>query len=222
MTTKQRNSLMIELWPAAARAQGWKVSDRELRLRVLTIALHGNIKTLQDFQLAFERFQTSGDEPIASANDIGHGETFTTVKAVLKMLADDVAGTKEVGDPEINKARQKRHVILELIQCLSIYPVERPMGIDGAEAYAMAVIKGKFRRELSLEELTIRPFRHEGRVIPSQLDQLLWTLDRRLSDQPPAKSRREPGFRIAAGHTDHQMRQLARVRCKPTCKECFP
>lgn len=33
MTHSQRMTIVCELWPAAARAQGWKVSDRERRLR---------------------------------------------------------------------------------------------------------------------------------------------------------------------------------------------
>lgn len=227
MTTSQRNKLMIELWPAAARAQGWKVSDRDLRLRVLSIALSFEVHSAQHFQTLL-----ADDQPLpiqlASASDIDADKQFTAVKALLLMLSDNVSGAKEVGAPEINKGRQKLHVVLDLMRCLAIYPHEKPMGMEGAEKYVRTIVEGKFKRFIPLEELTIKPLqftdRKSGLVrrIPSQLDQLLITLDRRLNYEPQPGRRAQAGYRVAAGHTEHQMRKLAGVKCKPTCKECHP
>jgi hypothetical protein len=215
MTLPQRNKLMIELWPAACRAQGWKASDRNFRLFILSVAVSFEIGTLQQF---FQVMSTPVDKLprlLTTADEIDQGEEFTKVKAVLSLLSDSVAGARDAGDPALNLARQKRNVILSLMQCLSIYPLEKPMGVDGAEAYVTEIISGKFKRAMAIEELSYKPVRFtdrgtgEPRQIPSQLDQLLYTLSARVSK-----------YRQAAKHSEHQMRQIAGVRCRKTCQEC--
>jgi len=52
----------------------------------------------------------------------------------------------------------------------------------------------------------------------TQLNQLLSTLSERLHAK--GGKRRMCGYRIQRGHTLHQMRQLAGVRCDLGCKEC--
>ena len=182
MTSKQRNNLMIELWPEAARAQGWKVGDRELRLRVLSIALMCPVNSLAEFVAAFREYN---GEIIASANQINEDAEFTKVKNLLLLLADNLDGAGEVGKPQINKTRQKRHVILTLLGDLAGLPAGNPMGVAGAEAYVLKLMQDKFKRSF-IEDLSDEPIHFtdkktgKRRQIPSQLAQLLITLDRRV------------------------------------------
>lgn len=199
MTTDQRKSLMAKLWPAACRAQGWKASDRGLRLRVLGEAL---------------------GHPISTANAIQTEPEFDTVKAHLLKLAYNLQGAMESGHPEIGRARRLRTKIIELVRCLNLYT-------DG-EAYAREIIRDGTHRagcdvtafdqvplDRLLEELEAKPrWRKKGDKWierPSQLDQMLMTLSGRLNGKD--------GFRKQAGHTVHDMLIRAGLPCD--CKACW-
>jgi hypothetical protein len=100
MTTGQRVHLMAELWPAACRVQGWKVSDRTRRIDVLSRIL---------------------GRPIQSASDITTNADYDTVKRELLTLADHLdrgaMDTREEG-----RARRLRNFIRqELTPCLGLY-----------------------------------------------------------------------------------------------------
>ena len=158
MNVKQRNYLMIDLWPMACRTQHWKVSDRELRLRVLGEAI---------------------GRPIKSANDLNGTNDFDRVKAHLKALADSVQGAIEVDNPEMGKARRLRERISEVMRCIALY-------VADPDGYLREVIKdgmhGGRRHECpALEDLDARPRFRGSREMPSQLEQLLMTLSARLN-----------------------------------------
>lgn len=196
MTEKQRITLMADLWPAACKTQGWSKSDRELRLTVCSIALSFPISSVQDFGNLFY-----SDAPctrqLVSTNDIDADTDFTRVKAILRMLADNLQGAQEIDQPQINKARQLRHVVTGQIACLALYH-------DNPQAYVQELIRDKFARASrvsapSLDDLTDDPIvLRDGRRIPSQLRQLVMTLNGRLTK-----------VRKAASHTEEQMKEKA-------------
>lgn len=205
MTEKQRITLMADLWPAACKAQGWKASDRELRLNVCSIALSFQLHSVQDFGNAFY-----SDAPcvrvLQSTNDIGSDQDFTRVKMLLLMLADKLQGAHEIDQPQVNKARQLRFMIEEQTKCLALYH-------DNAQAYVAEIIRDKFNHASrafppSLDDLTDDPIElRNGRRIPSQLRQLVMTLNSRLTK-----------FRKAADQSECEMKRAAGVQCR--CKEC--
>jgi hypothetical protein len=97
MTDSQRMKIVCELWPAACRAQGWKVSDRERRLRVCSDAVK---------------------RPISSMTDLNNGEDIDAVFAHLRMLTDNLQGTIETEHPEIGEKRRLVKVVQDFIPLL--------------------------------------------------------------------------------------------------------
>ncbi len=99
--------------------------------------------------------------------------------------------------------------------CLALY-------VEDAAAYVSAVATDKFRwrtrdgmsRQLTLDDLddvpVIRTVRGELREFPSQLEQLKMTLAGRIGGKD--------GFRAKAGHSVHDMRTKAGLKCR--CKAC--
>ena len=187
MTTKQRIALMAQWWPEACRAQGWRVNDRALRLRVLSDAV---------------------GRPITSANQLNTKADVDSVIAHLGMLKDNVALTIETDHPEIGAARPLRFVIGEWqLKCLAVY-----MGHDGAQKYLAEIIRDKFRHAsrvmpLTIEQLDAAPVIRRNKAgelyeSPSQLDQVLMKLASAI------QSRRK-----AAGDSTHDMKLKAGVEC---------
>ncbi len=158
MTDPQRITLMATWWPAACRAQGWKVSDRTKRLEVLSAAVK---------------------RPINSANELNSKEDIGAVKAHLGMLADNVAATVETDRPDMDRARRLRFTIAEHLKCLALYH-------ENAPAWLASVIRDKFKHgsramPLTLDDLSAAPIiGRGGREIPSQLDQVVMTLARAI------------------------------------------
>jgi hypothetical protein len=204
MTKKQRIALMADLWPNACRAQGWRESDRDLRLYVCSIALACDIRGVQSFRAALFS-DVPLDRALKSTNEIDDDKDFTRVKGLLLMLADDLNGANEVGNPHLNKARQMLHVINEQIACLALYH-------DNAPAYVRQLCRDKFDQP-DFESLRSEPVRvlPDGRKLPSELQQLIITLNSRLHNK-------RSGFRVLAGDSDHDMRLKANLKC--ACKEC--
>ena len=112
---------------------------------------------------------------LESTNDLDNGTDVDRVKACLGMLADKMKETGEVGHPEIGRARRLRDAIRDQIKCLGVY-------IPKPRAFVAEIINDKFNRGRRSEILTIRDLTddpiilRDGREIPSQLDQLVYTL----------------------------------------------
>ena len=216
MTTSQRIWLMKSgsgLWANAARAQGWKEDDRDLRLNVLSEALR---------------------RPISGSGQINEREDFDAVKAHLQMLAASVKGTLETLDPSLSLARRLRHKVITQVRCLNLYT-------DG-EALARELIRDKFHRgEIDLAAFNEMPLprilesltaslryvesEETGRLEerPGQLQQLMISLDRLLHANPKPDSRgrcKQKGFRVLAKDSLHRMNMKAGLPCY--CTICKP
>ena len=224
MTPRQRITLQADWWPAACRAQAWKTGDRNLRLRVCAWAVSLENPT----QLSLLEAINSDRQPdrrLETTNDLDNKADVDRVKACLGMLADKMKETGEVGQPQIGRARRLRDVIRDQIKCLGVY-------ISKPRAFVAEIINDKFNRgrrgghsqPLTIRDLTDDPIiikdRDTGRVreIPSQLDQLVYTLGACLngSGKLRAGKRSRLGFRVAAEDTLHEMKIKAGVRCDCT------
>lgn len=236
MTDAQRTTIMADWWPAAARAQGWRASDRALRLRVLSVAVSfapGHFATVLEARAVIESDERLARE-LASASELDSRADVDRVKALLFFLADRLAGARELDDPEPGAARRSRVVIAEHLRCLALYPLEQPMGEAGAAALLAELISDMTNRgrrgdaeqlqRLTLDDLSDAPqfYRrkgsselHEG---PSQLARLVMRLSQLLhqNKQPDGPQ----GYRVRAGHSLHDMRRAAGLECH--CRECCP
>ena len=230
MTEAQRISLQSRWWPKACKAQGWKANDRDLRLRVLSLAIHFTFADVVEFRNALEQFETlvrlplpSGGKfvPLQSATDLNSTSHIDAVKALLLMLDDNLDKTHEQGKPEIGLGRRHVNVIEEKILCLSQYPIEKPMGLAGARAFCQEILNDKFNRgrkyqHLTLEDVDDRPRFIENKKTgkleeqPSQKQQLLMTINARLNGKD--------GYRAKAGHSVHDM--LVNVGLPCSCRQC--
>jgi hypothetical protein len=207
INTAQRTSIM-KLWGKVCKDRGWKQSDREFRLA---------------------KFGEIIGHPIASADDIERIDECTKLmKELSAMLGVNVKDGIEADNLYINRARVLRNVILtELIPCLELY-------VENANAYIAAIIEDKNRwwkidrpaRSMTLMDLTAEPIRKWDvktktmKEFPSQLDQMVYTLSSCLngSGRIYRGKKSRLGFRVAAGHSLHQMKTLAGVPCD--CTEC--
>lgn len=195
MTPKQRTRLMAYWWPAACRAQGWNSDDRALRLQVLSAAVK---------------------RPLETASDLDSTKDIDAVKAHLQALTDNLAAAIETGDPTIGEARRLRNVIMaETRPCLALYEKEN------TAHFIQTVIEGLIRwnitdrptRVATLDDLDGKPiYRRTGpchalKESPSQLHQAMMTLNARLHAK-----------RKAAGHSIHDMKTLAGIKCD--CSPC--
>jgi len=213
MTPRQRITLQADWWPAACRAQGWKVSDRDLRLRVCAWAVNLQNPTQLELLEAINSDRTPPRQ-LESTNDLDNGADVDRVKACLGMLADKMKETGEVGRPEIGRARRLRDVIRDQIKCLGVY-------IPKPRAFVAEIINDKFNRAGRLKTLTVRDLTddpiilRDGREIPSQLDQLVYTLGACLNGSGKLRGgkRARLGLRVEAGDTLHEMKMKAGVRC---------
>lgn len=116
MTTRQRISIMAERWPAACQTQGWDPKDRDLRLRVISEAV---------------------GRPITTMAELDNARDMDAVFARLGFLADNVARTIEVENPEPGERRRYLHLIRRHSGQLADY------GADPL-AYALAVARDRF------------------------------------------------------------------------------
>lgn len=206
MSPSQIKSLNGRLWPAACKAQGWPRKDKEAQELGWASERAFRLKTLGDIL---------GRE-LSSSSDIGMVEEFTQVKDRLLMLADNLKGAAEDGDAVPNALRTRRWVALRDIKCLLIYV---------KESYVRAILAERFERagvcHTAFDALPLPKVIEEFDDV-RVLDELLSTLGQRLHAKGFKRAdgtwRRQPGKRVAAGHTLHQMRTLAGVQCD--CKGC--
>lgn len=232
MTPQQRITIMADWWPAACRAQGWKSADRALRMRVLSVAVSfppGTFATILD-ALAVINSDEPLKRPLASANELDSRGDVDRVKALLLFLAGNLKAAQEMDDAKAGVARRSRHVIVdERLRCLALYPLDKPMGLAGAQALLAELLrdffnKGRRHEIVTLEDISEQPqsYRkkgsselHEG---PSQLQRLLMRLDGLLHTNN--KKTGVQGYRVKAGHTLHDMRIAAGLPCScaPCCK----
>jgi hypothetical protein len=153
---------------------------------------------------------------------------FSRVKRELLKEAANLEGGREEVDPHIESGRTSRWFIEhDLIPCIALY-------VDDAWAYVSRIATDKFRwrtrdemqRPITLDDLTdhpiVREVRGELKEFPSQLEQLKYTLARCLSrkEKKDADGRviQEAGLRNKAGHSIHDMRTLAGLKCR--CARC--
>jgi hypothetical protein len=223
MTNNQRIALQADWWPAACRAQGWKTSDRDLRLRVCMWAVSLENPT----QISLLEAINSDRLPsrrLESTNDLDNGTDVDRVKACLGMLADKMKETGELGRPEIGRARRLRDVIRDHIKCLALYH-PRP------RAYVAEIIDDKFNSwrkygpKLTIKDLTddliVRKDKKTGELkeIPSQLDQIVMRVAAVVNQK-----RNENVLMSAYKHlgteplTIHKMKVTAGVHCE--CAIC--
>jgi hypothetical protein len=161
---------MADLWPAACRCQGWRASDRGLRLRVLSEAVR---------------------RPLCSASDLDPTADFDRVKAHLGMLADNVQATIETDHPEIGQARRWRAAVRAKLRELREFHPD-------PDALLASLTRDKFGKALAVDELspesTWRTDRRTGELQEghSELEQVLFTLARIVTQKRKA-ARAEPG-----------------------------
>lgn len=224
MTTKQRIKMMAEWWPAACAAQGWREGDRELRLRVMALAISFAFQDQQEFREALADFDNLYTHPkfrrIKSANELNETTDVDAVKRVLLMMGDNLKGADEVAHPEHGQSRRFRDVLRDHMRCLAIYPLAQPMGMAGARRMVEELANDKFNHNHRVERIAIEDVsdapvfytdkagvRREGY---SHLEQLVMSVARVLNGKT--------GFRSRAGHSMHDMLTSAGLPCG--CRKC--
>lgn len=211
LSPAQQNALNLQLWPDAAKAQDWPRTEAAARMQG-----HSSVR-------AFRLKVLSGivGHQLGSSSEIESIHEFTRVKDHLLLLAGSLGGRRGAGAlPDDNALRTRRWVALRDIQCLLLY-------VD--EAYVRAILKQRFARggvcPTAFDHLPLHAIVAEFRDVRI-LDELLSTLNERLHAKGRKHAdgtwRRQPGKRVEAGHTVHQMRQLAHVGCDRTCRTCHP
>ena len=240
MNDKQRRAMMKYWWPQACRAQGWRANDRNLRLRVLSLAVTFTFADVLEFRDALEAYDKIRHLPVGdgrrfrhleSAGELNETTDIDAVKNLLLMLNDSLKAADEHDKPEIGQGRRHRNVIEEKILCLSQYPLDKPMGLAGARAFCQEILNDKFNRgrqhqHLALEDVDDRPRfvedKKTGKLIekPSQKEMLLYTLNECLhgSGKEVNGKKKRLGFRVAAGHSVHDM--LTNVKLPCACRKC--
>jgi hypothetical protein len=218
MTNNQRIALQADWWPAACRAQGWKASDRALRLRVCSWAVSLENPT----QLMLLDAINSDRTPVRaleSTSDLDNKADVDRVKACLGMLADSVKLTGEVGQPQFGSARRKRDVIRSQIKCLALFEAQ-------PKRYVATLIQDMFAAKLggdvTIKELTdVSPGKFpNGGERPSDLNRLLMRLSQIVNDKRN-QNELQPAYKQLQGTqplTIHEMKITAGVVCD--CKYC--
>jgi hypothetical protein len=217
MTEAQRISLQARWWPAACRAQGWKVGDRELRLRVCMWAC--SLVNPTQFEL-LEAINSDRQPPhwLESTNDLDNGPDVDRVKNCLLMLADSVKAADEVGRPQLGSARRKRDVIRSHLKCLALFEVN-------PKRYLASLVQDMFAAKLGVD-VTIKELTDDGGAgdfkgsKPSDLQRLMMRLAQIVNDKRKA-NKLVPAFAHLQGTepiTIHEMKWTAGVYCD--CKTC--
>ena len=107
------------------------------------------------------------------------------------------------------------------MKCLALYPGEQPMGLGGAQAFVQTIINDKFNHARKFQIMTLEDVDDRPRFVenertgkleekPSQMEQLLWTVNARLNGKN--------GYRSKARHSMHDMYLAAGLPC--FCKWC--
>lgn len=193
MTQKQRFTLLIDspkykhvsLWTRACTVNNWPRNDREFRLQKLSEAVGRQITT---------------------TSALNQTDDIDRVFAFLRAAADDLTAARELDAPEMGRARRLVNKISEAASELAAFPLAEPMGAEGVRRLVRSLCadianKGKSLRVeiVDVEDLSAKPieFTRAGKLrkIPSQLDQLLITLNRMLS-----KHKKEAALNLI--HTD--------------------
>lgn len=215
MTPRQRIKLQSEWWPAACRAQGWKVGDRALRLRVCSWA----VSLANPSELELLRAIASEDAPprdLASTSQLDSKRDVDRVKSCLLMLAASIKAADEVGRPQLGSARRKRDVVRSHLKCLGLY-VERP------RQFLASLVADMFNRGqpgLTIQDLRDEPTFRDGKEGPSELDRLVMRMSALVNQ------RRNENVLVGAWSqhqgveplTGHEMKVLAGVFC--ACAQC--
>lgn len=226
MTKGQRIALQADWWPAACRAQGWKTSDRDLRLRVCAWAVSMENPT----ELSLLEAINSDRTPLrwlGSTNDLDNKSDIDAVKACLGMLALDLKQTGEVGQPQFGSARRKRDVIRSHLKCLALFE-EHPRN------YLASMVDDMFNRYRRAGEaaLTIRDLTDDVQIYvdrktrlpkegPSQLERLVMRLAA-VVNQKRNENVLTAAYRHLQGTeplTLHEMKITAAVHCE--CSICL-
>lgn len=210
MTNNQRIKLQGVWWPAACRAQGWRASDRALRLRVCAWA----VSLVNPTQLELLRAIESDQVPkriLESTSDLDNTGDIDRVKKCLAMLTDDVAQTMEVGKSELGDARRKRDLIRDRVKCLGLF-VAQP------RRFVASLIEDMFnhgRPGVTIRDLRDEPvIRRGGFEGPSELKRLLMRLSQVVNDK--RREALQPGTNLPM--TIHEMNVKAGARCY--CRQC--
>ena len=217
MTPRQRITLQADWWPAACRAQDWKVNDRALRLRVCAWA----VSLVNPTQLELLEAITSDRQPVReleSTNDLDNAADVDRVKACLLMLADRVDKNNEVGNRQIGSARRKRDVIRSHLKCLALFEAH-------PKRYLAALVQDMFASKLG-PDITIKELTDAGGAgdfkgrKPSDLQRLVMRLAQIVNDK-----RNDNKLVAAYAHlqgdeplTIHEMKWTAGVFCD--CATC--
>lgn len=210
MTTNQRIALQAEWWPAACSAQGWRVNDRDLRIRVCAWA----VSLANPDQLALLEAINSDRTParfLESTNDLDSKEDIDAVKACLGMLADNLQRTREVGQPHYGAARRKRDVIRAHLKCLALFEPH-------PRRFLAHLVRDMFGARLG-PDVTIRELTDDGKF-PSNLQRLLMRVSQIVNDKRKA-NQLVPAYKHLQGTEPmsiHEMKLTAGVTCD--CAVC--
>ena len=217
MTPRQRITLQADWWPAACRSQGWKVGDRNLRLRVCAWAVSLENPT----QLSLLEAINSDREPsrhLESTNDLNNKEDVDRVKNCLGMLADDLKQTGEVGHTHFGSARRKRDIVRSHLKCLALFEAH-------PKRYLAALVQDMFASKLGVD-VTIKELTDVGGAgdfkgkKPSDLQRLVMRLAQVVNDKRNANVL-APAYAHLQGTaalTIHEMKWTAKVFCD--CAVC--
>lgn len=192
--TKPQRDLLLRLWSAACRNQGWDKA-------------HGLNSKMVDALRKAETAKVFGGEK--SWTKIEWRVEFGRIKNHLLFLGGNVQGTMETDRPDLDeKRRLLKYIHDDLMKCLGLY---RP-----PERYVQDVLRdGGPGRKIysgitSIDDLSAAPRPpKEGSDQPraSQLQCLIFTLSARINT-----------LRNEAGETIHAMRMRAGVPC--VCAQC--
>lgn len=121
---------------------------------------------------------------------------FDAVKALFLSITRPASVNAQVNQINQPRRRLRYKLLCELAPCLAVY-------VEDAEAYTLAILRDKFTKGAvecpALEDLT-----------EPQLRQLCMTLNRAINGSR--------GLRVKAGHSLHDMRTRAGLKCH--CKHC--
>ena len=211
MTERQRIALQADWWPAACRSQGWRVGDRELRLRVCAWA----VSLVNPSQIELLNAINSDETPkrwLGSTNDLDNKSDVDRVKNCLGMLADDLKQTAEVGNPNFGSARRKRDVIRGHLKCLALFE-SKP------KRFLASLVEDMFnhgRPGVTIKDLTDEPnFKAGGKESPSDLSRLVMRLAAIVNEKRNLNAL-APAFAHLQGTipmTIHEMKITAGVPC---------
>ncbi len=189
--TADQQRLYFALWNKACIHQGWdKLTSKE--------------REEKRREIMAEVF----DGP-KSAKDVNRHAEFDAIKAKFLQLSDSVQGTRETDHPDIGEKRRLLKVVAYQKRLIRVY--REP------EAYVTKILKDGpkiFKGISTIEDLSAFSPQVKNELTgkiekkPSQLMKLVFTLTARVNS-----------LRNEAGHTIHDMKMVARVKCD--CAQCL-